>query len=345
MKISILRYTILIFGLLVVLTATLFYQTFYSTNTSFEGSKEVFIPSAATLDELMTVLSPHLDSPRLFVWAARLKGYSSRVRSGRYVLSAGASNQILINRLRQKSDPVRLTFNNQERLEDLAGRLARSLEPDSLSFLEAMRDPSFLAEKGFSANNALAMYLPNSYEVFWDISPETIRERMFVEYQRFWTAERRSLAAQKGLSPLEVINLASIVHKETVRADERPTVAGVYLNRLQRQMKLQADPTVIYALKKKLQNFDTVIKRVLYKDLKINSTYNTYTIKGIPPGPIAMPDISAIQAVLKPQKHSYLYFVANPENPGYHLFASTLQEHNRNKRKYTRWLNRKKLYR
>ena len=153
------------------------------------------------------------------------------------------------------------------------------------------------------------------------------------------------MAKQQGLSPLEVITLASIVHKETIKAVERPLIAGVYLNRLKQRMRLQADPTVIYALKQKFQNFDTIIKRVLYKDLRIRSPYNTYRVKKLPLGPIAMPDISAIEAVLRPEKHSYLYFVANPEKPGYHRFASSLAQHNRNKRKYTRWLNQNKLYR
>lgn len=345
MKNSMLRTVTFTAGVLVILSGILFYQTFYSDNTRFKGKQEIFIPSGANMEVLMTVLTPYLSSPRLFVWAAQVKGYSSRVRSGRYVLSSGASNQELINRLRQQSDPVRLTFNNQERLENLAGRLAQSLEADSLSFLNAMQDSNFLSEKGFTSDNALAMYLPNSYEVFWDINPKVFCKRMYEEYQRFWTPKRQNQAAKQGLSPVEVINLASIVHKETVRAEERPTVAGVYLNRLKRKMKLQADPTVIYALKKKNQNFDTVIKRVLYKDLKIASSYNTYRTNGIPPGPIAMPDISAIEAVLQPQKHAHLYFVANPSKPGYHLFATTLSQHNLNKRKYTRWLNRQKLYR
>lgn len=345
MRTTLLRYILYTLSSLSLCVGILFYQTFYSSNTRFVGQQEVFIPSGANMEALMEVLSPYLESPRLFVWAAQMKGYSNRVRSGRYLLSSGASNQKLINRLRQKSDPVLLTFNNQERLENLAGRLAQSLESDSLSFLNAMRDTKFLAEKGFTLDNALAMYLPNSYEVFWDVSPKLFCERMYDEYKRFWTATRRNQAAQQGLSLVEVSILASIVHKETVQSAERAAVAGVYLNRLRRKMKLQADPTVIYALKKKYQNFDTVIKRVLYKDLKIASPFNTYKVKGIPPGPIAMPDISAITAVLEPQKHSYLYFVANPDNPGYHLFASSLLQHNRNKRKYTRWLNQKRLYR
>ena len=141
------------------------------------------------------------------------------------------------------------------------------------------------------------------------------------------------------------MSLAAIVKKETQKADERPRVAGVYLNRLKRKMMLQADPTVIYAMKLQLQNFDTVIKRVLYKDLKIKSPYNTYLYKGLPPGPITMPDISSIKTVLNAEQHRYLYFVANPNNPGYHLFAKNGREHNRNKKIYTNWLDRNRVYR
>ena len=227
MRTTLLRYILYTLSSLSLCVGILFYQTFYSSNTRFVGQQEVFIPSGANMEALMEVLSPYLESPRLFVWAAQMKGYSNRVRSGRYLLSSGASNQKLINRLRQKSDPVLLTFNNQERLENLAGRLAQSLESDSLSFLNAMRDTKFLAEKGFTLDNALAMYLPNSYEVFWDVSPKLFCERMYDEYKRFWTATRRNQAAQQGLSLVEVSILASIVHKETVQSAERAAVAGV----------------------------------------------------------------------------------------------------------------------
>ena len=144
---------------------------------------------------------------------------------------------------------------------------------------------------------------------------------------------------------MKVIYLAAIVQKETEKVDERPRVAGVYLNRINRKMKLQADPTVIYAMKSEFKNFDTIIKRVLYKDLKIDSPYNTYKNRGLPPGPITMPDISAIDAVLNPENHRFLYFVADPNNPGYHLFAKNGRDHNRNKKIYTRWLNRNRVYR
>ena len=333
-------------GALLFSLLLLFSAIFYWDNTSFEtDTATIYVESYWDFESLQEALAPHLKSSALFAIAAKAKGYSSRVRSGKYEIAKGLSNNEIINRLRLKSDPITITFNNQERLENLAGRLAQVLEPDSLSFLTAMNNAAFLKVKGFTSQTALAMYLPNSYEFFWDVLPAVFCERIYKEYQTFWNSTRRAQANQQGLTPVEVITLASIVHKEAVHEDERKVVAGVYLNRLRRRMKLQADPTVIYALKERFQNFDTVFKRVLYKDLRIQSPYNTYRVKKLPPGPIAMPDISAIEAVLSPQKHRYLYFVANPDRPGYHLFAATLRDHNRNKRKYVQWLNRKKLYR
>ena len=255
------------------------------------------------------------------------------------------SNNDIINTLRSKNLPVRVSFNNQESLFHLAGRIAEQLEADSVSLVSTMNDPDFLATNGFDEDTKLAMYIPNTYEFFWNTDAQGFRDRMFQEYQRFWNDERKKKAAALGLSPTQVAALASIVQKETVKVDERPTVAGVYINRLKRGMPLQADPTVIYAIKKETQNFDTIIKRVLFRDLEIDSPYNTYKYAGLPPGPIAMPDISSIDAVLNPKRHDYLYFVADISNFGYHKFAETLAQHNRNKVQYIRWLNEQKINR
>ena len=168
---------------------------------------------------------------------------------------------------------------------------------------------------------------------------------MLTEYKRFWNQKRLEKAKALDLNRSEVIALAAVVHKETAKVDERPRVAGVYLNRIRRGMLLQADPTVIYAIKKHTGNYDTIIKRVLYKDLELDSPFNTYKYVGIPPGPIIMPDISAVDAVLSPEKHDFLYFVANVENFGYHMFAKTLAQHNRNKEQYVRWINKQKIRR
>ena len=324
----------------------LFSRTFFWDNTIFDQEKVyVFIKEGDNFNKVRAVLTPFLKSVSDFSKAADKKGYSTRVKSGKFILRKGSNNNEIINTLRGKSLTVRVTFNNQERIENLAGRVAQQIEPDSIELLKAFLDPNFLKANGFSIDNALGMYLPDSYDFFWNTTAENFRDKMWKYYQNFWLDERKEKLVDLGMTSLEVISLAAIVQKETQKADERPLVAGVYLNRLKRKMKLQADPTVIYAMKLKLKNFDTVIKRVLYQDLKIKSRFNTYQCKGLPPGPITMPDISSIRAVLNAEQHRYLYFVANPNKQGYHLFAKNWKEHNKNKKIYTDWLNRNRVYR
>lgn len=337
---------VLIIAFIGIYFTYLFYRIFFIPNTTFSNpTSYVFISSTATMDDLIADLTPLLKHPEDFKLAAEKKGYASRIRGGKYAIDKGMSNNDIINRFRGQSMPVKVTFNNQERLENLAGRFAAQLEVDSLSLIQQFLSPRFLSKNGFTKENALGMYIPNSYELFWNATPQQIQNRMLKEYQRFWTNKRKSAAVQLGLSPAEVISLAAIVQKETVKAEERSTVAGVYLNRLKRKMRLQADPTVVYALKKAQNNFDLVIRRVLKKDLSIPSLYNTYKVNGLPPGPIVMPDIAAIDAVLYPQSHGYLYFVADPDRLGYHDFSTNLGEHNRKAKRYYRWLNKQKLYR
>jgi UPF0755 protein len=322
------------------------YSAIFSPNTSFTNEKAyVFIPSDANFSEVINRMEPLLSNLASFEAVAERKGYIANIRGGKYAITRGMNNNDIINTLRSANLPVKVSFNNQETIEDLAGRIAQQLEPDSLSILKALKDVSFLTENGFDLENSITPYLPNTYEFFWNTNPQQFRERMLKEYQRFWNEERKKKAESLGLTTKEVSSLASIVQKETVKADERPRVAGVYLNRLKRGMLLQADPTVIYAIKRETGNFDTIIKRVLYKDLEMDSPYNTYKYSGVPPGPIAMPDISSIDAVLNAEKHNFLYFVADVSNFGYHMFASSLQQHNRNKAQYVRWLNQQKIRR
>ena len=257
----------------------------------------------------------------------------------------GMNNNDLINTIRSQNTPVSVSFNNQETLASLAGRISQQIEADSIELVKAFKEDTFLKTKGFSDETALAMYLPNSYEFYWNTTAESFRDRMYDEYSRFWTEEKVRKAEALGLTKTDVVSLAAIVQKETAKVDERPRVAGVYLNRIKRGMKLQADPTVIFAIKHSSGNYDTIIKRVLYRDLKLDSPYNTYKYAGVPPGPITMPDISSIDAVLNSEDHNYLYFVVNVERFGYHMFASTLAQHNRNKAQYVRWLNEQNINR
>lgn len=322
------------------------YSAIFSPNTQFRTEKAfVYIPSNATFTEVKTILAPLLKNSSTFEAVAQRKGYTANVKAGKYTLTKGMSNNEIINALRSQNTPVRVSFNNQETLASLAGRIATQIEADSLSLLHAFHDPEFLKTSGFDNDTQLGMYLPNTYEFFWNTSAESFRDRMLKEYHRYWNKSRVEKAKSLNLTPTQVIALAAIVQKETVKVEERPRVAGVYLNRLKKRMRLQADPTVIYAIKREKNRYDTVIKRVLYRDLKIDSPYNTYKYRGIPPGPITMPDLSSIEAVLHPEKHDYLYFVASVSQLGYHTFAKTLRQHNRNKRRYVRWLNTQNIFR
>ena len=323
-----------------------FFTIFFLNNTKFKNDYSyVFIDRDDTIDSLKNQLLPLLKSIKDFDIAADKKGYTYNIKPGKYKIDRGMGNNKIINSLRSKKLTVKVIFNNQERLEDLAGRLSSQIEADSLELLNSFKNISFLEEFGFTEENALSMYFPNTYEVFWDILPDDFRKKMENYYKSFWNQKRLDLAKAIKLNPKEIYILASIVQKESVKNEEKNRIAGVYINRLRRNMKLQADPTVIYALKKLNNNYNRIIKRVLYRDLKIESLYNTYRYKGLPPGPISMPDISSIEAVLNYEKHDYLYFVVAPSKPGYHLFSKSLYKHNENKKKYTRWLNKNKIYR
>jgi UPF0755 protein len=316
------------------------YGAIFSPNTAFENDEAyLFVASDATFEDVKEDITPLLKDVESFVSVAERKGYVSNIKSGHFAIKKGMNNNDIINAIRSSNKPVKIAFNNQERIENLAGRIATQIEADSLSLLLAMKEPNFLKANGFTDQTALSMYIPNSYELYWNISATGFRDRMLKENKRFWNDTRKAKAKLLKMTPEEVYTVASIVHKETAKIEERPRVAGVYLNRIKRGIKLDADPTVIFALKNKANDWGMVIKRVLYKDLEIESPYNTYRNAGVPPGPIFMPDISAIDAVLNAEKHGYYYFVADIERFGYHKFAKTLSQHNANSAAYKRWIN------
>jgi UPF0755 protein len=309
-------------------------------NTKFETKEQVvFIPTNASFTDVKSILYPYIKDWDNFERLADKRGYTSQVLPGRFVLKQRMHNFDLVRALRS-NQAVRLTFNNQERLEDLAGRVSQQIEADSMSLLTAFRAADFLEMYEASPEQALALFMPNTYEFYWNTSAIAFRDRVVREYVKFWNEDRLLKADKLGLSPLQVITLASIVQKETSKVDERPKVAGVYLNRLRKGMPLQADPTVIFALKSNAQNFDWVIKRVYIKDLSVDSPYNTYLNTGLPPGPIFMPDVNAIESVLNFESHNYIYFCASPERPGYHEFAVTYDKHQVNSRKYHEWIKK-----
>jgi UPF0755 protein len=333
---------------LVVMGAFAFYiySAMFVPNTSFDEEQvELFIPTGSSYTEVSNIVTPFLKKKNTFDALARQKKYTQNVRPGRFIIKKGMNNNEIINSIRSQNRPITLSFNNQNSLRDLAGRVSAQIEADSLALVSRMMDVSTLEELGFTKETALSMYLPNSYEFFWNTSAQEFIERMHKEYLRFWSESRLDKANSIGLSADEVITLASIVYEESKISEEQPIVAGVYLNRLKIGMPLQADPTVKFAAYQLPKYENTVIRRVLNEHKKIDSPYNTYKYPGLPPGPIAMPDLSAIEAVLNHENHKYLYFAADPERLGYHKFARSLTEHNRNARAYQNYLNQQGIRR
>lgn len=337
---------LLIIGLLLITGVVLgfnFYNKIYKPNTIKEGF--LYIPTNSDYATVENLVRPYLKRVNTFNFIANLKGYTNSIKPGKYKITEGMSNNKLINILRNgKQTPVKLSFNNQDSFEKLAGRISQQIEADSISLLQAFKDSTFSKESGFDDKNSLGMYIPNTYEFYWNTSANLFRSKMKDEYNRFWNNERLAKAKKLNLSPNEVITLASIVQKETASVGERPMVAKLYLNRLKDQWPLQADPTIIFAVKEKLGS-DVIIKRVLTKDLDIDSPYNTYKNLGLPPGPIAMPDISSINAVLNPANHDYFFMCASITKIGTHEFAKTLAQHNHYAAKYQVWLSKQGINR
>ena len=338
---------IIIFALITIggVGGIYFYKIFYESNTLF-NDEHVFIkiPTNSTENQLLDSIGKHVKDLSKFSKAANYKDYFSNIKPGRYKLENGFNNNQIINSLRSNNVPIKITYNNIETFDQLIKRISERIEADSLSLSNVFYEEKFLNDLGLDSESVFSLFIPNTYEFFWNTSAIQFRERILKEFDRFWNDSRIEKSKKVNLNPIEVMTLASIVQKETPKVDERPTIAGVYLNRLERNMKLQADPTVVYTIKKR-DGFDTKIRRVLYKDLRIKSPFNTYVYRGLPPAPIVTPDISAIEAVLNPQKHSFIYFVADVSNPGYHLFSRTNAEHNRKKRQYTNWLKKNRIKR
>ena len=316
------------------------YKVMFKSNTSFEeDSVFIYIKTGTTYDELLFDMKLHLKNIDDFDVLAKRKKYF--VKPGKYIIKKDMNNNDIVNSIRSNNITVNVIFNNIKNLNDLAGKVSNQIEADSLSFLNSF-DSEFFSNKGFNKENILSMYIPNSYNFFWNTSAERFNERMFEEYTRFWVDNNRVEKANKlKLSKKEVIILASIVNEESKENSELPRIAGVYLNRLKDNWKLQADPTVKFAAYKLDQYKNTIIRRVLNKHLRINSPYNTYRNYGLPPGIISMPSIQAVDAVLNHEKHNYYFFAADPKRPGFHSFARSLSEHKKNARLFHKDLNKK----
>jgi UPF0755 protein len=332
---------IVLFVLLFVSFSYYAYQIIYTTNVDTKGEDTyVYIPTGASYSEALdSVEASGAVIDRLSLrFMAKLMDYDKLVKPGRYKLENGWGNRQLIGVLRAgQQEPVKLTFTNVRLRKQLADVLAASIEPDAAKIDSLLSDQAYLKEFGFDTTTIVSMFIPNTYEIYWTTSADELMQRMNTEYDKFWTTERLEKAEKLNLSQKEVSTLASIVQAETAKNDEKPRVAGVYLNRLQKGMLLQADPTVVYSVG------DFTIRRVLNVHLKHDSPYNTYRYKGLPPGPINVPNISSIDAVLNAESHKYIYFCAKDDFSGYHAFAETQAEHLANARRFHQALNKRNI--
>ncbi len=336
------KIAILVFAAALLFIAIFAYQRFsYIFDENVNIPNGILIREGATFQEVQDSLMDKkiLIDPEAFVWVAKKKNYTGNIKPGYYFFKKDMNTNAMVNMLKSGNQaPVKLTFNNIRFKEEFAAKAARYIKPDSTDILNYLNDTAYINQLGFSPQTISAMFIPNTYEVYWSMSVDDFFTRMKKEYDQFWNEARREKAERIQLSPVEVITLASIVQEETVKAEEYKRVAGVYVNRLKRGIALQADPTIKFALG------DFSVRRVLNGHLEIDSPYNTYKYNGLPPGPINFPDIGVIDAVLDYEKHNYYYFCAKEDFSGYHNFARTLREHNNNARKYQRALNKNKIW-
>lgn len=287
----------------------------------------------ARLKELEILKNAHF-----FNMVAKRKNLPNHIYPGKYNIIHGMSNNELVNLFRSSSqESVKITFNNIATLNELAGSVSKYLSTDSADFATYFNNPSTYQELGFEKETFISMFIPNTYLMYWNTSPKGFVSRMAKEYKSYWNSERKTKAKALGLSQSEVATLASIVQSETRNKNEMPVVAGLYLNRIKVGMKLQADPTVKFA------TGDPHKKRIYYKDLEIESPYNTYMVKGLPPGPIAMPEMQSMEAVLNRKSHNYYYMCAKPDFSGTHNFANSYNQHLANRKKYTAFLKKQNI--
>lgn len=314
------------------------FQICYTPNILVgKEDRQILIPKNATFKDVQELfhrddLAQDLIS---FSFLSKLMDYDENVKAGRYLLKANMTNRQAIQLLRSgQQEPVKITFNNVRLVTELSEKITRTLFMKKEEFEAAL--VQFMANNpyGFNKENVLTMFIPNTYEVYYQVSPKELIERMHFEYEKFWTAERKAKAGKLGLTQIEVSILASVVQAESVRKDEAPIIAGLYINRLKKAMPLQADPTLVFAVG------DFTLKRVLNEHKEIDSPYNTYMYAGLPPGPINMPEIRSLDAVLDHTVSDYLYMCAKEDFSGRHNFTGNYRQHINNAKKYQRALER-----
>lgn len=307
-----------------------------------KNNQVICIPTGSSYEQVLDTLESNLNIKNLkvFGWIAKKKNYPSLIKPGRFVIGNNLSYNGLINLLRSgRQTPVKITFNNVRTLNQLAGKIGKQIEADSSEIISFLSDESNYSSDGFNKENIISLFIPNTYEIYWNTDALKLYTRMLKEYRLFWNELRIAKAKEKNLNPVEVAILASIIDDEVVKPTEKPIIAGVYINRLKRGIPLQACPTIKFALN------DFTITRVLKKYLLVDSPYNTYRHNGFPPGPIGCPTIEGIDAVLNAEKHDYLYFAAKADFSGYHNFSRTLSEHNHYAALYQKELDKRKIFR
>jgi UPF0755 protein len=340
---KILILAIIVFSTLLTTFGFYAYQSVYTPNILVNKEpKYLLIPTGATFKTVQDSLyrGDYVQNIEAFSLMGKLMKYDERVRPGRYRLESNMSNLEAIRLLRSgKQDPVRITFNNVRTLEELSDRITTNIEVGSHEILELLQNQEVREQYGFDEYTIKCMFIPNTYEVYWNIKASELITRMKREYDRFWNEERLQKAMELRMTPVEVMTLASIVESESSKMDEAPIIAGLYINRLKRGMPLQADPTLVYA------SGDFSIGRVLNKHKEIDSPFNTYKYAGLPPGPIRIPHIRVIDATLNHEKHDYIFMVAKDDFSGYHHFTTKLSDHLRYAKKYQQALNNARLFR
>jgi UPF0755 protein len=329
-------------GILALVIVILIYRNIFGVSIKAEENNQViYIPTGSSYEQVLDTLESNLTIKNLKVlkWVANKKNYQALIKPGKYVIDRDLTYNGLINLLRSgRQTPVRITFHNIRTLNQLAGKIGKQIEADSSQIINFLSDDSNFSSVGFINENIIALFIPNTYEFFWNTDAKGLYNRMLKEYRLFWNDQRLAKAKEKGLDPKEVAILASIIDDEVAKPDEKSRIAGVYLNRLKRGIPLQACPTIKFALN------DFTITRVLYTHLQTDSPYNTYKHRGFPPGPIGCPSIEGIDAVLNAEQHDYLYFAAKADFSGYHNFSRTLAEHNHYAALYQKELNKRKIF-
>lgn len=324
-------------GLSLIATLLLFSACMFNKPVSECPDYRIFIRPHDTADSVLLsiIQSDPLAKTKALKFILDRRDYDSHIRTGCYTVKSGALPKQVADMLTGgMQTPVRLTINSTRTVGQMAKAIAGQVMIDSASIVNLLNDPVFLDSIGYTPANVYCMIIPNTYEVYWNISADALISRLVRERDRFWNRERQDKAGSIGLTPQQVTTLASIIEEETAKNDELPIVAGLYMNRLHRNMPLQADPTVVFALGGERP------KRVLKVHLEVDSPYNTYKYPGLPPAPIRFVSTRSIDAVLNYSKHNYLYMCAKEDFSGYHNFTSSLSQHNANAARYQRALSK-----